>query len=398
MAAIGDYQANHIAPNDINQSQDTYQWLTLNQIAGLGNAGICQLLAKFGSPQAIFSANYNQLKEIVSDAVAQQIQQGVNLDAIQATLDWLQKDNAYLVTLADSTYPKALLEISNPPAVLYAIGNLHWLNHPSIAMVGSRSSTPQGEKNAEDFATSLCNHGLCVISGMALGIDGAAHRGALKASGEACGATIAVVGTGLDIVYPAKHRDLAHKIAERGLIISEFPLGTPSKAQNFPRRNRIISGLSLGCLVVEANVDSGSLITARLATEQGREVFAIPGSIHSPVARGCHQLIKQGAKLVESVQDILEEFNVSQLNSSAMLAPLKNMQLAISPNGLMPDNDQNTLEPNTVLAVIGFDPINFDTILTLTALTTEALSAMLMVLELEGKITTVSGGKYQRLM
>jgi DNA processing protein len=226
-----------------------------------------------------------------------------------------------------------------------------------------------------------------VVSGMALGIDGAAHRGALKANG----ATIAVVGTGLDIVYPARHRDLAHKIAERGLIISEFPLGTPSKAQNFPRRNRVISGLSLGCLVVEANIDSGSLITARLATEQGREVFAIPGSIHSPVTKGCHQLIKQGAKLVESTHDILEELkNVLPENTT----------LAHSPPGLMGNFNSETtasMEGNTVLTSMGFDPINFETLRALSGLTTEALSSMLMVLELENKITTLPGGKYQRL-
>jgi DNA processing protein len=324
------------------------------------------------------------LREVVDADIARKIGQGVDVDAIAPTLDWLQKDNAHIVTLADNEYPQKLLEITNPPAVLYAIGNLHWLNHPSIAMVGSRSSTQQGEKNAEDFAQSLCNSGLCVVSGMALGIDGAAHRGALKANG----ATIAVVGTGLDIVYPARHRDLAHKIAERGLIISEFPLGTPSKAQNFPRRNRLISGLSLGCLVVEANIDSGSLITARLATEQGRDVFAIPGSIHSPVAKGCHQLIKQGAKLVESTQDILEEIK--------NLLPTTN-----SPTGLMPHlgtNISNATEANTVLGLMGYDAINFDTLLQLSALTTEALSAMLMVLELDGKITVLNGNKYQRLM
>ena len=267
--------------------------------------------------------------------------------------------------------------------MLYAIGHLHWLNHSSIAIVGSRSATPQGEKNAEEFAASLCNYGLCVVSGMALGIDGAAHRGALKANG----ATIAVVGTGLDIVYPARHRDLAHKIAERGLIISEFPLGTPSKAQNFPRRNRLISGLSIGCLVVEANIDSGSLITARLATEQGREVFAIPGSIHSPVAKGCHQLIKQGAKLVENTQDILEE--------------VKNLLPVISPTGLMGElvSDASiSPESNIVLALMGFDAINFDILQQCTALTTEALSAMLMMLELEGKITVLAGNQYQRLV
>ncbi len=377
MASIDGKQANDVALNDIKQ------WLALNQLPGLGNAAFCQLLAKFGAPDAIFSASINQLREFVDDNIAQKIQAGINLDAITPTLDWLQKDNAHLVTFADNTYPKKLLEINNPPPVLYAIGNLHWLNHPAIAIVGSRSATPQGEKNAENFAASLCHTGLCVVSGMALGIDGAAHRGALNANG----ATIAVVGTGLDIVYPARHRNLAHKIAERGLIISEFPLGTPSKAQNFPRRNRLISGLSLGCLVVEANIDSGSLITARLSAEQGREVFAIPGSIHSPVTKGCHQLIKQGAKLVETTQDILEE--------------LKNMLPSTSPYGLSSNlhmEETATLEANTVLTCMGFDPINFETLRSLSGLTTETLSSMLMVLELESKITTLAGGKYQRLM
>jgi len=290
-------------PQSQVENDELSLWIALNQIQGLGNAGICQLLAKFESPNGVFSASVSQLREVVDREFAQKINKGVDIETIQPTLEWLKKDNAHFVTLADATYPQRLLEISNPPAMLYAIGNLQWLNHPSLAMVGSRSATPQGEKNAEDFAQSLCNQGLCVVSGMALGIDGAAHRGALKSNG----ATIAVIGTGLDIVYPARHRDLAHKIAERGLIISEFSLGTPSKAQNFPRRNRIISGLSLGCLVIEANIDSGSLITARLSAEQGREVFAIPGSIHSPVSKGCHQLIKQGAKLVENTTDILEE-------------------------------------------------------------------------------------------
>jgi DNA processing protein len=366
---------------------DVAQWLALNQTSGLGNAALCQLLTKFGSPEAIYSASLSQLRDVVDDEIAQKIKQGVDIDAISPTLDWLQKDNAHVVTLADSAYPQRLLEINNPPAVLYAIGNLHWLNHPSIAIVGSRNATPQGEKNAEEFAASLCNFGLCVVSGMALGIDGAAHRGALKASGKSNGATIAVVGTGLDIVYPARHRDLAHQIAERGLIISEFPLGTPSKAQNFPRRNRLISGLSLGCLVVEANIDSGSLITARLATEQGREVFAIPGSIHSPVVKGCHQLIKQGAKLVENTQDILEE--------------LKNLLTEISPTGLMDKaapESTTSRQANTVLTSMGFDAISFDVLQQRTALTTEALSAMLMVLELEGKITVLAGNQYQRLI
>ena len=378
MSSIDDQQAK-LSSTDLNL------WLWLNHIPGLGNAAFCQLLAKFGSPEGIFSAKLNQLREIVNDEIAQKISKGVNVDAIAPTLKWLEKDNVHLITLADSTYPQKLLEVSNPPALLFAIGHLHWLNHPTIAMVGSRSPTPQGEKNAEDFAKSLCEQGLCVVSGMALGIDGAAHRGALKANG----ATIAVVGTGLDIVYPARHRDLAHKIAERGLILSEFPLGTPSKAQNFPRRNRLISGLSLGCLVVEANIESGSLITARLAAEQGREIFAIPGSIHSPVTKGCHQLIKQGAKLVESVQDILEEINWPNIANSLP---------SISPSGLLGDLAPNSLQVNTALDLMGFDAMSFEQLRTSTRLTTEALSAMLMLLELENKIKSLAGGHYQRLI
>lgn len=364
----------------MSTSEELALWVALNQIQGLGNGSIFQLLAKFGSPDNIFSASVSQLREVVNETLAIQINQGVQTETVNPTLDWLKKDNTHVITLADSSYPQQLLQISNPPAILYAIGNLDWLNHPSIAMVGSRNATQQGEKNAESFAESLCNQGLCIVSGMALGIDGAAHRGALKSNG----ATIAVVGTGLDIVYPAKHRELAHQIAMRGLIISEFPLGTPSKAQNFPRRNRIISGLTLGCLVVEANIDSGSMITARLATEQGREVFAIPGSIHSPVSKGCHQLIKQGAKLVENSADILEE--------------LKNVLPAHSPLGSIVQKGQMPLETNTLLACMGFDAINFETLLEASGLTTEALSSMLMMLELEGKITALAGGNYQRLI
>jgi DNA processing protein len=373
----------------IADNNDVALWLALSQINGLGNATLCQLLSHFGSPDAIFSAQSRQLREVVSEPIAIAIQKGVNADDIAPTINWLSQENNHVVTLADNHYPPLLLEISNPPAILYAKGNLQRLQLPAIAMVGSRSSTPQGEKNAEDFAQHLCQQGFCIVSGLALGIDGAAHRGTLKATGPNKGATIAVVGTGLDIVYPAKHRDLAHHIVQHGLILSEFPLGTPSKAQNFPRRNRIISGLSLGCLVVEANIESGSLITARLSAEQGREVFAIPSSIHSPVAKGCHQLIKQGAKLVESVQDIVEELS---------LFSGQNFTKTDSPSGLSPDMAIIAPETNTVLACMGFEPISFERIRQMTDLTTDALSAMLMMLELEGKITPLTGGQYQRLM
>ncbi len=288
-------------------TQDTNEaaiWICLQQIPGLNGQGICKLLSQFGSPENIFAASHQALKQVVSDAISNLIKQGPDLEAIEPSLQWLQKDGNHLITLADAHYPQALLEIPDPPPVLYAKGDLSCLTMPAIAMVGSRNASVQGEKNAEEFAYALSRQGLCIISGMALGIDGAAHRGALKHEN---GKTIAVVGTGLDIVYPSKHRELAHKIVAQGLVISEYSIGTPSRPENFARRNRIISGLSLGCLVVEANTPSGSLITAKCATEQGREVFAIPGSIHSPTSRGCHALIKQGAKLVDCIRDITDE-------------------------------------------------------------------------------------------
>ncbi len=378
-------------PDDV-ENNDVSLWLGLSQIDGLGGQTLCQLLREFGSPAQIYQASPSQLKQVVSTTIAHEIAKGLDVDAIQPTLNWLQHAGNHVVTLADAHYPQLLLQISNPPPILYAKGQLEWLNHPSIAMVGSRSSTPQGEKNAEDFATSLSNFGLCVVSGLALGIDGAAHRGALKATANNAAGTIAVVGTGLDIVYPAKHRDLAHKIVQRGLIISEFHLGTPSKAQNFPRRNRIISGLSLGCLVVEANVQSGSLITAKLALEQGREVFAIPGSIHSPVAKGCHLLIKQGAKLVENTQDIIDELSIESANLVKIEA-----KLTSEVNGDSVDSEQFS-ETDTLIQAMGHYPITMDTLIRLTSLTTEKISAMLMMLELEGKVATVSGGQYQRVV
>lgn len=363
-----------------NHSEALYQktlWVGLGEIAGIGSQTFCQLLKAFGSPANVYAASYYQLTEIVSEKIAIEIGKGFDEVRFADTTTWLSQPNNHLVTLADEYYPKALLEISDPPPFLYAKGNLALLNQPSIAVVGSRNASVQGEKNAEAFAQGLCEYGLCVVSGLALGIDGAAHRGALKATG----ATIAVVGTGLDIVYPAKHRELAHQIVQRGLIISEFSLGTPSKPQNFPKRNRIISGLSLGCLVVEANLQSGSQITARLAAEQGREVFAIPGSIHSPMAKGCHQLIKQGAKLVDDLRDIIDELGIIKNDS-------KNSKIGAEP--------QVTTE-HQLLDLIGFEPISIEAIVHLSDLTVSEVSSILMLLELEGKITNLAGGLYQRL-
>lgn len=364
-------------------------WISLSTVHGLGAQTFCLLLKTFGSPANVYAATTKQLKQVVSEKIATAIAQGINEQAIADGSQWLSNSNNYLVTLADPHYPKALLEITDPPPFLYAKGNLTLLNQASIAIVGSRNASVQGEKNAEAFAHDLCGYGLCIVSGLALGIDAAAHRGALKANG----ATIAVVGTGLDIVYPAKHRDLAHQIAERGLIISEFALGTPSKPQNFPKRNRIISGLSMGCLVVEANLQSGSQITARMAAEQGREVFAIPGSIHSPMSKGCHQLIKQGAKLVDCLQDIVEDLGLSQLALNT--TTLSNIT---STNDASITASQASSTNNSLLSIMGFEPISLENLVRLSHLTVSEVSSMLMLLELEGRVASLAGGQYQKIV
>jgi len=359
-------------------------WIALSLVDGLGNTMLCQLLLLLKSPEAILAASYAELRETVSKDVAERIQRAMEHADIAKALDWLEQPDNHLITLADLHYPRRLLETDQPPPLLYAKGNLQILKRPAMAIVGSRHATAQGETTAENFAESLCRAGLAVVSGLALGIDGAAHRGALKADG----ATIAVVGTGLDIVYPAKHKALAHQIAQHGLLLSEYALGTPSINYNFPRRNRIISGLSEGCLVVEANVDSGSLITAKLAIEQGREVFAIPGSIHSPVSKGCHALIKQGAKLVESTDDILSELRHIRL---------PNASLADSPNGLIPNWTNLPSEASPVLACMGFDPIFAEQIAARSGLTPGEVSTMLTLLELEGVVSHLANGQFQRL-
>ena len=347
-------------------------WIGLSLIPGLGSQTYCALLRRFGTPDQIYAASYQDLKSVVPDKIASVIREGLAREHVQDALDWLQQPHNHLITLADADYPRALLEIPDPPPLLYLKGDRARLNVPTIAIVGSRHDTPQGERNAESFAQALSEAGYCIASGLALGIDGAAHRGALQ--GRA--GTIAVVGTGLDIVYPARHRELAHQIVQHGALISEYALGTPSKPQNFPRRNRLISGLSQGCLVVEANLQSGSLITARLAGEQGREVFAIPGSIHSPVAKGCHQLIKQGAKLVDQIQDILDELG----------------------NHLpAPKSPTPPAAEHPLLQHMGYDPVSMEALVQRSGLTGDTLSAMLTVLEIEGQITVLPGGRFQRM-
>jgi DNA processing protein len=329
-------------------------------------------------PELIFSASHRSLSASIGDKAARRLLDADVGAAVATAMDWAGQPGRSIVTLADAAYPRALLEIADPPSLLYVLGRTELLNRPALSVVGSRNPTPQGVPNAEQFARALSEAGLVVISGLALGIDAAAHRGALSAQGD----TIAVVGTGIDRVYPARNRDLAHEIGAGGAIISEFPLGTPVIASNFPRRNRLISGMASGVLVAEATVESGSLITARLAAEQGREVFAIPGSIHSPQSRGCHKLIKEGAKLVETARDILDEIRwVSEAPSpSAALVP-----------------DGKVEEGGEILSLMGYDPCSLDELAGRSGLAADALSVILLHLELEGRIASLPGSRYQRL-
>lgn len=366
-------------------------WLRLTLTPGVGNETARKLLAAFGSAPAVFEQSTQALKQVVSQRVAEALQtEPQELAAqLQTTLQWLQGfDDRCVLTLGDSGYPHSLLNTEDPPLMLYMIGSLVKQGDAalktianSLAIVGSRNPTPQGQTNARQFAQAFGAAGLCIVSGLALGVDGAAHEGALAGGG----CTVAVVGTGLDRVYPRKHLELAHRIAQNGLIVSEFPLGTPPLAANFPKRNRIISGLALGTLVVEAALQSGSLITARIAAEQGKEVFAIPGSIHSPQSHGCHALIKQGAKLVETAQDVLEELQ---------LAP------AAAPTTYLIANEANVATDtaeNALFSALGYDAVGLDALQSRTGLDTPVLQAQLLELELAGQVGRLPGGLFQRL-
>lgn len=363
---------------------DLEAWLLVSQASGIGSRYFQRLIAHFGTPEAVLLADRGELVELgIPQRAIDQLKQRDRRD-IEPSLQWLQKAGHRLLTLADNDYPRLLREIDDPPPLLYLIGNAELLNQPQLAIVGSRNPTPTGLSNAREFARCLTEIGLCVTSGLATGVDGAAHAGALTA-----GQTIAVMGTGPDRVYPASHRDLAHRIAEQGLLVSEFPPGTQARAENFPRRNRIISGLSLGVLVVEAALQSGSLITARLAVEQCREVFAIPGSIHNPLARGCHLLIRQGAKLVESALDIIEEL-------SPLLGVLP--QPGREATEVATQRNERLTDPEYVRLVeaLGYDPVTADELIARTSLPAESVSSMLLLLELEGHVSSAPGGIYCR--
>jgi len=355
--------------------QELRAWLALGLTPGLGAVAFRKLLAEFGGPEAVCGASTAALGRFVPAQTADAIRGGPDAARLDSALRWLDDDSNAIVTLADTTYPPLLLHTADPPPLLYVKGNVSLLGRPALAIIGSRSASRQGTANAEAFARELSDSGFTVVSGLALGIDAAAHRGGLAGAAS----SIAVVGTGLDIVYPARNRQLAHELAARGALVSEFAIGTPPMAMNFPRRNRLLSGMSRGCLVVEAALKSGSLITAGYALEQGREVFAIPGSIHSTLSKGCHRLIKQGAKLVESSIDILEELGAIQ-------RPTR-----------QDDPAPVTPEHQDLLDAMGYDPVDQDSLCERTGLTAETASAMLLTLELDGLVSRLPGGKFQRV-
>lgn len=365
-------------------------WLRLALAPGIGNASLLRLLTAFGSPEAVLASGRGALAAHLSPAQCDALLAEPDAARLAAAHAWLDQPGNSLLTLGDADYPQTLLEIADPPAVLYCKGRRELLSRPCLGVVGSRNATPQGARDAEAFAHALSDAGLTIASGLALGIDAAAHRGGLAGAGS----SVAVVGTGLDRIYPARNKALAHRLADTGAIVSEFALGTPPLAGNFPRRNRIISGLSRGVLVVEAAPDSGSLITARVAAEQGREVFAIPGSIHSPLARGCHALIKQGAKLVESAADILDELAWLRLDrpqGESLAACPSRVPQRLAP----PQLPEAPADP--VLDALDGAPTPLDILAQRTGLTLDALSAKLLTLELEGRIASLPGGRYQRI-
>jgi DNA processing protein len=361
-------------------------WLRLEQADGVGCRSAHALLSAFGSPGAIFRAGPAALAAHVSASQARALCAPITpalVALVEATLAWLAQPGHHLLTFGDPRYPASLAEIPDPPLLLYAAGRIEMLARPLVAVVGSRNASVQGKLDAESFAAALSGAGLCVVSGLALGIDTAGHEGALRGPG----ATIAVVGTGLDRVYPARNRQLAHRIAEHGCLLSEYALGTPPLAANFPRRNRVISGLAAGVLVIEAAAQSGSLITAQMAAEQGREVFALPGSIHSALAKGCHRLIRDGAQLVETVDEVLLAMQVSPL---AAIPQECNQKPDAGPG-------DTTEEDAELLAALGHEPVALDDLLARLGADAGELGGRLLGLELAGLVAQLPGGRVQRI-
>lgn len=380
---------------------DLSSWLRLQLTEGVGPSTARRLLTAFGLPQDVFSRSRAELEGVVGANLATVLlsEPPALADLVHVTWDWLEQAHTNgtperrVIPLGDPLYPPSLLETADPPMLVYAMGHgirqLATIAPRAIAMVGSRNPTPQGLRHARQFAQALGQSGLVVVSGMALGVDGAAHEGALAgADAQLPGpATVAVVGTGLDRVYPKRHKELAHAIAQKGLLLSEYPLGTPPLAENFPRRNRILAALTRGTLVVEAALQSGSLITARLAVEQGRDVFAIPGSIDSPQSRGCHALIKQGARLVEAASDILEEWHWPGTPLAGPAPKVAADEPAGSPDARLGDIER----------ALGFEATTLDDLLARTGLDAATLQSRLMELEIDGRVARLAGGQFQRL-
>jgi len=364
------------------QAAERAAWLRLILLPGVGPRTARHLLATFGLPDAIFDAGLSTLLRTVPEPLARLLLQPPSEEvrsAIEATEQWLAAapDHAF-ITLADANYPQTLLTTADPPPVLFAVGRVELLNRPSLAIVGSRNATRQGNENAHGFARALAQAGVTIVSGLALGIDASAHSGALAADSDA--STVAVLGTGVDVIYPASNRRLTLDVRKRGVVISEFALRTPAITHNFPRRNRIIAGMTRGVLVVEAALRSGSLITARLAADSGRDVFAVPGSIHSPLSKGCHRLIRDGAKLVESAQDVLEELGLTGRPRA--------------------DADSPPPEPAAhadLLQLVGHDPIDLERLVKESGREPGELVGALLELELTQYVERLPGNRYQRL-
>ncbi|MCC2645083.1 MAG: dprA [Burkholderiales bacterium] len=350
-----------------------HSWLHLAMTPKVGPKTVLKLLHHFTTVENILAQDSNTLSQFVGSTVARLIVANAAEKAVNEAYTWLEKDKSNnIITLADSFYPKGLGEMVDPPIILFAKGDLSLLDKHKFTIIGTRHPTEQGTLNAFNFAKHLSNLDLTIVSGMADGIDRYAHLGALEGHGK----TIGVIGTGIDRVYPASNKDLFHKVAVDGLLLSEFALGTQPFVGNFPRRNRIVAGLSKGCLVIESAVDGGSMITANMALEMGREVMAIPGSIHNPVARGCHKLIKVGAKLIETTNDIIEELQIVQeVQKSVMAEPI---------------NDP-------ILQIMGFDAVDIDHICNKLNVSVAEICANLLALELDGHITNCGNGKYQRI-
>lgn len=365
--------------------KDLREWLALLRLPATGRASRQALLEHFGGPAPLFAASAAELRHAGLEGEALDAVLAPDWAAVDADQAWLDDSGATLLTCNSPDWPPLLSEIPGAPPALFVRGDASLLRYPQLAMVGSRNPTAGGRDTARDFARYLARAGLTITSGLALGIDGVSHEGALEAGGT----TVAVCGTGLDRIYPARHRELAHRIEAEGALVSEFPPGTPPRRANFPQRNRIISALSLGTLVVEAARESGSLITARFALEQGREVFAIPGSIHNPLARGCHRLLREGAKLVETGQDVIGE--------------LGSLVASLHPVEIESDNHHQEEEPTAtdaayseLLESVGYEPVPVDLLVERTGLKPDVVSSMLLILELEGRVEAAPGGRYSR--